>query len=76
MAEQVVTDKSEYGTADMYRQIMNEVGAPIEAAMSKASEAVKAITKAQTFIGVGQRCPDGLVALGYGSLALCDEKQG
>ncbi len=74
VTEQAIAGKAEYGTAEVYWQMMNEVGAPIAAAMSKADEATQAIIKDQTFAGVSRQCPDGNVALGYGALVLCGEK--
>ncbi len=74
VTEQAIAGKVAYGTAEVYWQMMNEVGAPIVAAMSKADEATQTIIKAQTFAGVSQQCPDGNVALSYGALVLCGEK--
>ncbi len=74
VTEQTVTGTVEYGTPDVYWQIMNEVGAPIVAAMSTADEATKAAIKSQTFAGIGLQCPDGSATLGFGALVLCGKK--
>lgn len=71
---QELTGQVTYGTAAEYWQIMNEVGAPIVAAMSKADAATRAVIERQTFAAVGQQCPGGDATLNFGALVLCGEK--
>ena len=72
--EQALAGQVAYGTAAGYWQIMNEVGAPIVAAMSTADDATRAIIQGQTCAAVDRQCPGGDATLNFGSLVLCGEK--
>ncbi len=53
---------------------MNEVGAPIVAAMSKADEATKALIKKETYESLDRKYPDGNVAMDFAARVIRGEK--
>lgn len=74
-----ITVKEVYGklnaqTADIYWNMMTEVGAPIVAALSKADEATKEIIKREVHQAVDEKYPDGNVIIDASALVLYAEK--
>ena len=68
-----LTGKLQCGDADTYWSYMNEVGAPIVAAMSKADEPTRAIIKNETYALITQKYP-GNTAIDYGATVICGQK--
>lgn len=68
VAESEVTGKIACGSNENYWTFMNEVAAPVVAALSKADEATKARIKEQVFELVDQKYPDQKAALDFGAV--------
>ena len=72
--EQEVNSKLNAGTVDMYWNMMTEVGAPIVAALSKAGDALRQKIKNEVFELVGQKYPEGKVAIEASAIVISAEK--
>lgn len=73
ITEKEITGKLNCGTIDTYWDYMNEVGAPIVAAMSKADQPTRDKIKTETFETVAQQCGDH-ASLDYASIIVTGEK--
>lgn len=69
-----ITGKLNVKTADVYWNVMNEVGAPIVAALSKADDATKVKIKREVFQAVEQKYSDGNVQIDSSALVIYGEK--
>lgn len=74
ISEKEITGKVNYGDNDTYWNFMNDVVAPVVAAMNKADEAMKLKIKKEVFELVDQKYPDKKAALDYGAVIVCGEK--
>ncbi|GAA4380918.1 class I SAM-dependent methyltransferase [Hymenobacter koreensis] len=74
VTEMEVTGKLRCGSKDNYWQFMNEVAAPVVAALSNADEATREKIKQQVFGKVDQLCSDHSAALDYGTVIVYGEK--
>lgn len=74
VTEKEITGKVNFGSNDTYWNCMNDVVAPLAAAMNKADEAMKDIIKTEVFNMVDQKYPDKNAALDYGTVIVCGEK--
>ncbi len=61
-------------SADVYWNMMTEIGAPIVAALSKADDAMRQKIKAEVLEAVNQRYPDGNVMIESSALVIYGEK--
>lgn len=69
-----IAGKLPAGTTDVYWDMMNDVGAPIVAALSKADDTMQAKIKAEVYETVNQRYPEGEVFLDSAALVIYGEK--
>ncbi len=69
-----VPSKLNCKTADVYWEMMTEVGAPIVAALNQADEAMKAKIKKEVFQLVNSKYPDGMVMIDCSALVIYGEK--
>jgi len=69
-----VTGKLNCKTTDVYWSLMNEVAAPVVAALSKADEALKQKIKTEVYSLVNERYPEGAVAIDSSALVIYGEK--
>jgi ubiquinone/menaquinone biosynthesis C-methylase UbiE len=74
VSEKEVTGKVAYGSNDTYWNFMNDVVAPVVAAMSNADAALKEKIKKEVFELVDQKYPDKKAALEYGAVIVYGEK--
>jgi ubiquinone/menaquinone biosynthesis C-methylase UbiE len=74
VSEKEVTGQISCGSNDNYWTFMNEVAAPVVAALSKADEATKQTIKRQVFDLVDQKYPDHKAALDFGAVIVSGEK--
>lgn len=74
ISEKEITGKVNYGDNDTYWNFMNDVVAPVVAAMNKADDAMKLKIKKEVFELVDQKYPDKKAALDYGAVIVCGEK--
>jgi len=74
VSEREVTGKLNAGSNDQYWNFMNEVAAPVVAAMSKADAATKEKIKREVFELVDQKYPDKKAALDCGALVISGVK--
>lgn len=74
ISEKEITGKVNYGDNETYWNFMNDVVAPVVAAMNKADEAMKLKIKKEVFELVDQKYPDKKAALDYGAVIVCGEK--
>ncbi|MCB2409750.1 class I SAM-dependent methyltransferase [Hymenobacter lucidus] len=74
VTEKEVTGQLKCGSNETYWQFMNEVAAPVVAALSKADNATKETIKGQVFELVDQKYPDKKAALDYGTVIVAGEK--
>jgi ubiquinone/menaquinone biosynthesis C-methylase UbiE len=72
--EQEITGQLTCGSNENYWNFMNEVAAPVVAALSKADAAAREKIKQQVFELVEQKYPDKKAALDYGALVVSGEK--
>jgi len=69
-----VTGKLNCKTTDVYWTMMNELAAPVVAALSNADENVKAKIKSEVFALVNEKYADGNVVISTGALVISGEK--
>lgn len=69
-----ISGKVDYETADRYWQSMNELAAPVVAAMTKADEATKALIRKDVMETLAKICPDGSIQLDYSAFIYSAEK--
>jgi len=62
------------GTADVYWNMMTEIGAPIVAALSKADDALKEKIKNEVFALINQKFPEGEVRIDSSAVVIYGEK--
>lgn len=74
ISEKELTGKVNYGDNDTYWNFMNDVVAPVVAAMNKADDAMKLKIEKEVFELVDQKYPDKKAALDYGAVIVCGEK--
>lgn len=74
VTEKEISGKLRVGTADVYWNVMTEVGAPIVAALSKADEAMKAKIKKEVLEIMNQKYPEGKVEIDSSALVIYGEK--
>ncbi len=72
--EQEVPTKLDVGYVETYWQMMNEVAAPIVAALSKATDAMQQKIKEEVLANVLQKYKDGEVAINASTLVFSAEK--
>lgn len=75
VTEKLITGHLHCGTNENYWNFMNEVAAPVVAALSNADEATKTKIKREVFDLVDQRYPDKQAALDYGALVVKGRKE-
>lgn len=69
-----VAGKLNCRTADVYWNLMTEVGAPIVAALSQADDAMKEKIKKEVYRLLNEKYPDGQVMIDSSSLVIYGEK--
>jgi ubiquinone/menaquinone biosynthesis C-methylase UbiE len=74
VTEQAVSGKLQCGSNDTYWSFMNEVAAPVVAAMSQADDAIRETIRLQAFELVDQKYPDKKAALDYSAVVVCGGK--
>lgn len=72
--EKEVYSQLESGTAEVYWEMMTEIGAPIVAALNKADDALKIKIKTEVFDLINERFPEGNVAFDTSALVIYGEK--
>lgn len=72
--EKEVNGSLHSGTAEVYWNMMTEIGAPIVAALSKADDALKEKIKNEVFALVNQKFPEGEVRIDSSALVIYGEK--
>ena len=74
ISENEVTGKLNCKTVDVYWDLMNDVAAPVVAALSKADEAMKEKIKKEVYQLVNQKYPDNQVIIDSSALVIYGEK--
>ena len=74
VSEKEITGKVNCGSNDTYWNFMNDVVAPVVAAMSKADDAMKEKIRKEVFDLVNQKYPDKKATLDYGAIIVYGEK--
>lgn len=74
ISETEVDGKLNCGTADIYWNMMTEVGAPVVAALSKADDLLKSKIKNDVYELVNLKYPDGQIAIDCSALVIYGEK--
>ncbi len=72
--ENEITCQLKCGTAEIYWEMMNEIAAPIVAALSKADNAMKDRIKKDVYKTINEKYPDGNVILDGSALLIYGEK--
>lgn len=75
ISEKELTGKVEFGNKETYWAFMNDVVAPVVAAMSKADEATKEKIRADVFALIAEKNESGNIALDYGTVVVCGAKE-
>ena len=73
-SETEVNGKLNTGTIDVYWNFMTEVVAPVVAALSKADDAMKSKIKDEVYESVGQKYPNGMIAIDSSAQVIYGEK--
>ncbi|NEU09530.1 class I SAM-dependent methyltransferase [Flavihumibacter sp. R14] len=74
ISENEVNSKYNVGTADVYWNMMTEVGASIVAALSTADDEVKGRIRSEVFELLNQKYPEGKIAMDAGAWVISAEK--
>ncbi len=74
VSQSEVAGKLNCRTADVYWNLMTEVGAPIVAALSQADDAMKEKIKKEVYRLLNEKYPDGQVMIDSSSLVIYGEK--
>lgn len=74
VSEKEITGKVAYGDKETYWAFMNDVVAPVVAAMSKADDETKEKIRNDVFALIDEKYSDGKVALDYGAVVVYGEK--
>jgi ubiquinone/menaquinone biosynthesis C-methylase UbiE len=74
IAQREVAGKLNCKTADVYWNMMTEIGAPIVAALNKADEAMREKIKREVYQAVNQKYPEGDVMIDSSALVIYGEK--
>jgi ubiquinone/menaquinone biosynthesis C-methylase UbiE len=74
VSEKEITGKVCYGSNNNYWDFMNDVVAPVVAAMSKADDAMKDKIKKEVYDLVNEKCPDKKAAIDYAAVVVYGEK--
>lgn len=74
VSEKEITGKLNAGSKERYWSFINEVAAPVVAAMSKADDTMKEKIKKEVFHLLDQKYPDQKAAIDYGALVVYAEK--
>jgi SAM-dependent methyltransferase len=74
VSEKEVTGKISYESNDMYWNFMNDVVAPVVAAMSKADDSTKEKIRKDVFELISQKYSNQNTTLDYGTIIVCGEK--
>lgn len=74
VSEKEITGKLNAGSKERYWSFINEVAAPVVAAMSKADDTMKEKIKKEVFQLLDQKYPDQKAAIDYGALVVYAEK--
>lgn len=74
ISEVEVAGKMNCKTTDVYWNIMNDVAAPVVAALSQADEATKVKIKAEVFDLLNEKYPDGNVVIDSSAIVIYAEK--
>ena len=74
ISEKEIAGKVHYGSNDNYWGFMNDVVAPVVAAMSRADDATKEKIKTEVFGLLDQKYPDKKAAIDYGAIIVYGEK--
>ena len=69
-----ITGKLNAGTTDTYWCMMNEVGAPTVAALSKADDATREKIRKEVYEAISQQFPDGKIMIESSALVIYGEK--
>lgn len=74
ISQKEVSGKLNCKTTDVYWNMMNELAAPVVAALSKADDAMKEKIKQEVFQLVNQKYPDGNILIDSSAIVICGEK--
>ncbi len=74
ISETEITGKLNCGTRDTYWNMMNDVAAPVVAALGKADDSMKAKIKSEVLDLIGQKYPEGKVGIECSALVIYAEK--
>ncbi|MBW4360989.1 class I SAM-dependent methyltransferase [Flavobacterium taihuense] len=74
ISENEVTGKLNCKTIDVYWNLMNDIAAPVVAALSKADEAMKGKIKKEVYELINQKYPDDQVIIDSSALVIYGEK--
>ncbi|GAB2940857.1 class I SAM-dependent methyltransferase [Hymenobacter coalescens] len=74
VTDQEVTGKLRCGSNDTYWQFMNEVAAPVVAALGQTDDATREKIKRAVFALVDEKYPDQQAALDYGTVVVVGQK--
>lgn len=69
-----ITGKLKCETVEVYWRLMNDIAAPVVAALGKANESIKEKIKEEVFMLVNLKYPDGIVTIDSSALAIYGEK--
>jgi ubiquinone/menaquinone biosynthesis C-methylase UbiE len=74
ISENEITGKLNCKTTEVYWNLMNDVAAPVVAALSKADDAMKEKIKEEVFYLVNQKYPDTAIVIDSSALVIYGEK--
>lgn len=75
ISEKEIAGKMNCGTTDTYWNLMNDIAAPVVAALSKADQAMKDKIKAEVYAAINQKYPDGNVIIDSSAIVVYAQKK-
>ena len=74
ISENEITGKLNCKTTDVYWNLMNDVAAPVVAALSKIDDTMKEKIKEEVYSSVNQKYPNGSIVIDSSALVIYGEK--
>ena len=72
--EEIISDKTDYGSAEQYWQFMTDIAAPVVSALSKADKATRQKIKDEVFEACNKMLTNGKLIIEYSAIIISGEK--
>lgn len=72
--EEIISDKTDYGSAEQYWEFMTDIAAPVVSALNKTDEATRKKIKDEAFKACNKMLTDGKLIIEYSAIIISGEK--